>query len=94
MEQVTITLPERVAVLVGDDEKPQLWGEEGERTLSVFGDYWRAYRDAGSKTLKIKELSREELEDLLRGPWQEVTHVVYFPAADGFAVSKERIIGA
>ena len=28
------------------------------------------------------------------GPWQEVTHIVYFPAADGFTVSKERIIGA
>ena len=94
MEEVTITLPERVALLVGDDDKPQLWGEEGERNLSVFGDYWRAYRDAGSKSLKIKELSRAELKDLLRGPWQEVTHVVYFPAADAFMVSRERIIEA
>ena len=94
MEEVTIMLPERVALLVGDDDKPQLWGEEGVYNLSVFGDYWRAYRDAGSKTLKIKELSREELKDLLRGPWQEVTHVGYFPVADGFTVSKERIIGA
>jgi hypothetical protein len=33
VEEVTITLPERVAVLVGDDETPQLWGEEGEYNL-------------------------------------------------------------
>ena len=94
MKQVAITLPETVAVLVGDDDQPRLWGEEGERTLSVFGDYWRAYRDAGSESLKIKELSRAELEDLLRGPWQEVTHIAYFPAADAFVVSKERILEA
>ena len=92
MEQVTITLPETVAVLVDDDGEPRLWGEEGEHNLSVFGDYWRAYRNPGSKSLKIKELSREELKDLLRGPWQEVTHVVYRPAADLFMVSKETII--
>jgi hypothetical protein len=94
MEQVAITLPERVAVLVGDDDRPRLWGEEGEYNLSVFGDYWRAYRDAGSKSLKIKELSLGELEDLLRGPWQEVRHIVYHPAADAFMISKEGIMEA
>ena len=94
MNEITITLPETVAVLVDDDGKPRMWGEEGERTLSVYGDYWRARRDPGSESLKIKELSREELTDLLRGPWQEVTDIAFFPLADAFVVPKETIIEA
>ena len=90
--KVTIRMPETVAVLVDDDGEPRLWGEGDEYNLSVFGDYWSAYRDAGSKTLKIKEISQQELEELLRGRWSGVTHLVYHPHVSGYQLSKDSVL--
>ena len=77
-----------------EDGEPAVYGPEDEVNLRVFGDFWRARRDPGAKTLRIMAVTQEDLRELLRGPWRDITQVMYHPRADAYGVSKETFLGA
>jgi hypothetical protein len=90
MEQ--ITMAEVVYIPVNDAGEPYCWGEGDEYIISVFGDFWRAWRSPESKGKVIRALALEDLQELLHGPWGDITHVSYRPSADGYIKSRENVL--
>ena len=90
-EKIEMGEHEPLYVFVKPDGAPSVWGHHDEVNMTVFGDFWRAKRDPGSKTNEIRALTQDDLRTLLRGRWSHVTHLVYRPAADGYQVSKETL---
>ena len=79
METVNMGDHEPLYLFVREDGSPAVYGSADEVNLSVFGDFWRARRDPGAKTLRIMAVTQEDLRELLRGPWSDITHVMYHP---------------
>jgi hypothetical protein len=88
----TITMAEVLYVPVDDQGEPYRWGPENEVTVSVFGDFWRAWRSVESKGKAIRALALEDLQDLLRGQWSDVTEIAYHPIGDGYIKSRDTIL--
>lgn len=40
---------------------------------------------------RFRAFALEDLQEMLRGPWSHVKHVIYFPSVSGFLLSRERI---
>lgn len=80
-----------VYVLVDDAGKPDGYGEADEANISVYGDFWRAWREPTARSRQIRALAVEDLQELLRDRWSHVTHVIYFPSVTGFQLPRERI---
>jgi hypothetical protein len=88
----TITMADVLYVPVDDQGEPSRWGPENEVTVSVFGDFWRCWRSVESKGRAIRALSLEDLQELLRGRWSDVTEIAYHPGADGCIKGREEIL--
>ena len=88
----TITMAEVLYVPVDDQGEPYRWGPEGEVTVSAFGDFWRAWRSPESKGKAIRALSLDDLQELLRGRWSDVTEIAYRPGADGYIKDRDEIL--
>ena len=87
----TITMAEVLYVPVDDQGEPYRWGPEGEVTVSAFGDFWRCRRSPESKDRVIRALGLEDLQELLRGRWSDVTEIAYRPSADGYIKGRDEI---
>src|SRR5215210_3613845 len=83
-----------VYVPVNDQDEPArvVWEPENGlgTTVDVFGDFWRARRSAEGKT--IRALALEDLQELLRDRWSDVTEISYHPAGDGYIKRREDIL--
>ena len=90
-----VTMGDEVYVLVQDDGEPSVW-EHGEdvKSIRVFDDFWRARRDVWAKGRQIRALTRHDLEELLRGRWSHITHVLFHPSPTAYQVSKEKLFAA
>ena len=89
----TITMAEVLYVPVDDQGEPYRWGPEGEVTVSAFGDFWRCRQSVQSKGKAIRALSMDDLQELLRGRWSDVTEIAYRPSADGYIKGRDEILG-
>jgi hypothetical protein len=93
----TITMPDVLYVTVDDQGEPSRfeWGpEDGDMvSVSVFGNFWRARQSVEGKDRAIRVLALEDLQDLLRGQWRDVTHVAYAPGAHGYLKSRDSVLG-
>ena len=87
-----ITMADVLYVPVDDQGEPSRWGPEDEVTVSVFGDFWRARRSPEAKRRSIRALALEDLQELLRGQWSDVTEVAYRPGADGYIKGRDEIL--
>ena len=58
--------------------------------MSAFGDFWRAWRSPEGKV--IRALALEDLQELLRGQWSDVTEIAYRPGADGYIKDRDTIL--
>ena len=88
----TITLAEVLYVPVDDQGDPYRWGPEDEVTVSVLGDFWRAWRSPEGKGRAIRALAFEDLQELLRGRWGDVTEIACHPSADGYIKGRDEIL--
>jgi hypothetical protein len=91
----TITMAEVLYVPVDDQGEPPrfAWDPEGDEvTVSVFGDFWRAWRSPQGKGRAIRALAPEDLQDLLRGQWSDVTGIAYHPSATGYIKDRDEIL--
>jgi hypothetical protein len=88
----TITMADVLYVPVDDEGEPYRWGPEVEITVSVFGDFWCCRQSPESKGKAIRALALEDLQDLLRGRWSDVTHVTYRPSADGYIKGRNDVL--
>jgi hypothetical protein len=88
----TITMAEVLYVPVDDEGEPKRWGREDEYIISVFGDFWRTHRSPESKGKQIRALAPEDLQELLRGRWSDVTHISYRPSANGYIKSRDNVL--
>jgi hypothetical protein len=91
MDEV-ITMAEVLYVPVDDQGEPYRWGPEGEVTVSAFGDFWRCRRSPESKDRVIRAVALDDLQELLRGRWGDVTEIAYHPSADGYIKSRDEIL--
>jgi hypothetical protein len=91
-----ISMEDPIYVLVDEDGEPYTWGitSEEELNLSVYADFFHACHDHMAEGKEIRALRREELQELLRGRWDDVTHLVYRPAANGYQVTRETFVKA
>jgi hypothetical protein len=87
-----ISMAEVLYVPVDEQGAPYRWGYEDGPAISVFGDFWRAWRSPESKGKAIRALALADLQELLRGPWGDVTHISYHPAADAYLKSKDEVL--
>jgi hypothetical protein len=88
-----ITMAGVLYVPVDDQGEPYRWGPEGEVAVSVFGDFWRCWSSVESKGRAIRALSLEDLQELLRGQWSDVTEIAYRPGADGYIKGRDDVLG-
>ena len=88
----TSTMGDVLYVPVDDHSEPYRWGPEGEVTISAFGDFWRCWRSPESKGKVIRALALEDLQELLRGRWSDVTEVAYHPGASGYIKGRDEIL--
>ena len=88
----TITMAEVLYVPVDDQGEPYRWGPENEVRVSVFGDFWRAWQSVESKGKAIRALALEDLQELLRGRWSDVTGISYRPIGDMYTKSRDTIL--
>jgi hypothetical protein len=88
----TITMAEVLYVPVDDQGEPYRWGPEGEVTVTAFGAFWRARISPEGKGKAIRALSLEDLQELLRGQWSDVTEIAYRPGADGYIKSRDTVL--
>jgi hypothetical protein len=88
-----ITMAGVLYVPVDDQGEPYRWGPENEVTVSAFGDFWRAWRSPEGKGKVIRALSPEDLKELLRGRWSDVTEIAYHPAATGYIKTRDDVLG-
>ena len=88
----TITMADVLYVPVDDQGEPYRWGPEGEVTVSAFGDFWRAWRSPESKGKVIRAMALQDLQELLRGRWSDVTEVAYRPGHDGYIKGRDEIL--
>jgi hypothetical protein len=72
-----ITMADVLYVPVDDEGEPYRWGPEDEVTITVFGDFWRARNSPQSEGKQIRALAPEDLQELLRRRWSDVTHLAY-----------------
>ena len=89
----TITMADVLYVPVDDQGEPSRWAPEDEVTVSVFGDFWRARRSPEGKSRSIRALALEDLQELLRGQWSDVTEIAYHPGADGYTKGRDDVLG-
>jgi hypothetical protein len=89
----TITMADVLYVPVDDQGEPYRWGPENEVTVSVFGDFWRARQSVESKGKAIRALGLQDLQELLRDRWSDVTEIAYRPSADGYIKGRDEILG-
>jgi len=91
-----ISMEDPIYVLVDEDGDPYTWEitSEEEVKLSVYADFFQARHDHKAEGKEIRALRREELQELLRGEWDDVTHLVYHPAANGYQVTRETFMKA
>ena len=91
----TITMADFLYVPVDDQGEPPRfqWDPEdgGGVSVSVFGDFWRVRRSPEGKA--IRALSLEDLQDLLRGQWSDVTEIAYRPSGDGYIKDRDDVLG-
>jgi|SRR5215212_144167 len=88
----TVTMADVLYVPVDEQGEPSRWSPEDEVNVSVFGDFWRARRSPEAKRRSIRAHSLEDLQDLLRGQWSDVTEIAYHPSADGYIKSRDTIL--
>ena len=88
----TVTMAEVLFVPVDDEGEPKRWGREDEYIISVFGGFWRARQSPESKGKQIRAFAQEDLQELLRGRWSDVTHISYRPSADGYIKSRDDVL--
>jgi hypothetical protein len=88
----TITMADVLYVPVNDEGEPYRWGPGDEITVSAFGDFWRCRQGPESKGNAIRALALEDLQDLLRGRWGDVTHVAYRPSADAYIKGRDDVL--
>jgi hypothetical protein len=92
----TITMADVLYVPVDDQGEPPRfqWDPEdgGGVTVDVFGDFWRAWSSPQGKSRAIRALALEDLQELLRGQWSDVTEISYRPSGDGYIKSRETIL--
>jgi hypothetical protein len=88
----TITMAEVLYVPVDDHGEPSRWGPEDEVTVSVFGDFWRARHSPEGTGRSIRALALEDLQELLRGQWSDMTEIAYHPSADGYIKGRDEIL--
>jgi len=88
----TITMADVLYVPVDDQGEPYRWGPENEVTVSAFGDFWHARRRPEGKGKAIRALALEDLQELLRGRWSDVTEVAYHPSATGYIKGRDEIL--
>ena len=89
----TITMAEVLYVPVDDQGEPYRWGPENEVTVSAFGDFWRTRQSVESKGKAIRALALEDLQELLRDEWSDVTEIAYHPGADGYIKGRDDVLG-
>ncbi len=93
----TITMADVLYVPVDDRGEPFRFAWDPEDglgvTLNVFGDFWRARRSPEGKGRTILALAPEDLQELLRGRWGDVTHVGYHPPAGAYLKSRDDVLG-
>ena len=88
----TITMADVLYVPVDDQGEPYRWRPEGEVTVTAFGDFWRAWRSVESKGKAIRALALEDLQELLRGRWSDVTGVAYHPGFSAYIKGRDEIL--
>jgi hypothetical protein len=88
----TVTMADVLYVPVDDQGEPYRYGPENEVTISVFGDFWRTRRSVESKGKAIWALALEDLQELLRGQWSDVTEIAYRPSADRYIKGRDEIL--
>jgi hypothetical protein len=88
----TITMTDVLYVPVDDQGEPYRWGPEGEVTVTAFGDFWRCRQSLESKGKAIRAIALEDLQELLRGRWSDVTEIAYRPSADGYIKGRDEIL--
>jgi hypothetical protein len=91
-----ISMEDPIYVLVYEGGEPYTWeiASEEEVKLSVYADFFQARNDYMAEGKELRALRREELQKLLRGAWDDVTHLVYRPAAKGYLVARETFVKA
>jgi hypothetical protein len=93
----TITMADVLYVPVDDQGEPSrfAWDPEdgGEVTVDVFGDFRRARQSVAGKGRSIRALALEDLQELLRGQWSDVTGIAYHPSADGYIKGRDDVLG-
>jgi hypothetical protein len=87
-----ITMAEVLYVPVDDQGEPYRWGPEDEVNVSAFGDFWHARRRPEGKGKAIRALALEDLQELLRGRWSDVTGVAYHPGFSAYIKGREEIL--
>jgi hypothetical protein len=88
----SITMADVLFVPVDEESEPKRWGREEEMIVSVFGDFWRCRQSPESKGKQIRALAPEDLQELLRGRWSDVTHISYRPSADGYIKGRDSVL--
>ena len=88
----TVTMADILYVPVDDEGEPYRWGQDDEYIISVFGDFWRARRSPESKGKQIRALAPEDLQELLRDRWGDVTHISYHPSADAYIKTRDEVL--
>ena len=93
----TITMAEVLYVTVDDQGEPSRfeWDpEEGDMvSVTVFGNFWHARRSVEGKDRAIRVLALEDLQELMRGQWSDVTHIAYTPGGHSYLKSRDSVLG-
>jgi hypothetical protein len=87
-----ITMAGVLYVPVDGQGEPYRWGPEDEVVISAFGDFWSAWRSVESKGKVIRALALDDLQELLRGRWSDVTGVAYHPGFSAYIKGREEIL--
>jgi len=92
----TITMADVLYVPVDDQGKPSRFAWDPEDglgvTVDVFGDFWHAWRSPQGKGRSTRALALEDLQELLRGRWSDVTEIAYRPSSDGYIKDSDTIL--
>jgi hypothetical protein len=92
----TITMADVLYVPVDDQGEPSRFAWDPEDgpgvTVDVFGDFWDARRRAAGKGRTIRALALEDLQELLRGQWSDVSGIAYRPIGDGYIKGRDEIL--